>query len=62
MTSRKYIMENCPEEFVDDLGNFIDYIEEIIYDAMKNMEVSDLSDLHRISNAYDDLQKLYNDL
>jgi hypothetical protein len=62
MTTRKNIMENCPEEFADELGDFIDYIESAIYDVMQYMEISDLSDLHRISNAYDDLKNLYNDL
>ena len=51
MKQRKEIMSECPEEFQDTLKEYIDEIEHEVNSVLENLEVKDLDDLHKISDA-----------
>jgi hypothetical protein len=60
--TRKEIMQNCPEEFEDDLKEFIDEIEGELNSIKDHMDIRSLTDLERIDEAHDMIIKLAEDL
>jgi molybdopterin-guanine dinucleotide biosynthesis protein A len=59
---RKEIMEKCPEEFEEQLLDFIDMIEVNISDILNFFEIDSIDDLHQLRDAYNQLNDLKNEL
>lgn len=60
--NRKEIMENCPEEFEDELKGFIDNIESRVNEIESKLEIKGICDLSNIEDAFDLVQSLSVDL
>ena len=50
---RSEIMDNCPEEFEDELKDFIDKLEGLVGEIMGELDITNISDIGRIAEAYD---------
>lgn len=59
---RAEIMSKCPDDFEDDLKEFIDSIEGEVNTAAEHMKISSLDELNRIDEAHDMLVNLAEDL
>lgn len=60
--ARTLIMEKCPEEFEDDLKDFIDKIENTVNSIKDQMDIKCISDIRRIDDAHDIIVELAEDL
>lgn len=59
---RKEIMDKCPEDFEDDLRDFIDSIEHELSAIRDMMEVTCISELDKIDDAHNLLTDLCDEL
>ena len=59
---RTQIMDNCPEEFSEDLKAFIDDIEGKVNKIKDLMDITSIKRLSEIEAAYDKLEELADDL
>lgn len=48
---RQKIMDECPDEFSEELGCWIDDLENLLHSALDNFDVKSVQDLHRIEDA-----------
>ena len=46
------IMRDCPEDFEDELKEFIDNIEALVGDIRGELDIERISDIGRIEEAY----------
>jgi len=60
--TRKEIMDNCPDDFEDEMKDIIDYFEGQFVAIRNQLEIDDLSQLNRIEEAYVMAQKAADDL
>ena len=59
MINRKKIMQDCPEDFEDNLTEIIDEIERMVNDALQKLdEIKDISDLCNIEECQDILKEI----
>ena len=59
---RTKIMDNCPEEFEDELKDFIDDIEYKINKIKGMMDITSIKRLSEIEAAFDKLEELADSL
>lgn len=59
---RDDIMKNCPEEFEEELKNFIDTVESIICSAINEMRMDSIDDIYNIKIGYNTIRELAEDL
>lgn len=59
---RDEIMEKCPEDFEDDLKDFIDTVEGIVNSAKNEMDIKSISDVGGIDTGFDIISELAEDL
>lgn len=55
---RKQIFDDCPEEFEDELKNWIDELESKLNDILGLLEIKELSDLDKIEDAKNSLEDI----
>ena len=55
---RSSVMDNCPEDFEQELKNFIDNIEGLVNDVLSLMEIDHIDDIGRLEDAHDELKDL----
>jgi len=48
---RKKIMDECPEEFEDELKSFIDEVESEVGSIVDLLDISSIDELHQIEEA-----------
>ena len=49
---RKEIMDNCPDDFEDEMKDILDYFEGKFGDIRDQLDISDISQLDRVEDAY----------
>ena len=49
---RSEIMDNCPEEFEEELKDFIDKLEGLVGEIVSELDISSVGDLDKIESAY----------
>ena len=59
---RKEIMEGCPEGFEDELKNIVDYFEGTLTEIRSNLEITQISELGQVEEAYDIVCRIAEDL
>lgn len=59
---RTKIMDNCPEEFEDELKVFLDDIENEVNKIKDLMDITSIKRLSEIETAFDKLEELADDL
>jgi len=59
---RKDIMDKCPEEFEEDLKDFIDSIEHRVNEVEGKMDIKDIGDIADLNDAYTLLKDIAEDL
>lgn len=59
---RKQIMENCPEDFEDELKAFIDELESAVGDIVSELSIKEITDIERIADGFNLADKLADSL
>jgi hypothetical protein len=49
---RNEILENCPEEFHDELKEYIDKLESLVDEIVCELNIDSISDIGNIETAY----------
>ena len=59
---RTEMLNNCPEEFEDELSSILDNIESRVNEALSLLEIKSLSEVFNLVEAQDKLTSLSEDL
>ena len=59
---RKEILENCPDEFDEELNVFISKVEGLVDDILSSLVINDISELYKIEEAYELADNLHDGL
>ncbi len=55
---RNEIMEDCPEEFKEELKDWIDDLEAKLNSVLSELDIDSLSDLRNIEDAKEELEQI----
>lgn len=59
MIKRKEILQNCPEEFEEELYDYLDRLEGAVNIARaKLVSIKSVADLHRVEDCLTELEKI----
>jgi len=59
---RSKILDECSDEFRDTLSCWIDEVEALLYEALRNFDIDEVADLHRIEDAKREIEAIYEGL
>ena len=59
---RQEIMDNCPDDFEDEMKDILDYFEGKFGDIRDQLDINDISQINRVEDAYDIAKDVAGDL